>query len=196
MSKGWIYKSGDWNLLCDVCAVKTKASKTKERWDGLRVCPECFEVRHPMDFIKARADRISVPFTRPQPTDQFIAIALSQFLNDTVTISYGGDAGSYLEDNTTYFLENYLVLGPVNELQFTVSKPVTDTVAFSDAVSFEYPRDIVDATTNTDSIINLVGKSLVDSVTTSDNGSLFVHDYIDSTYFESMDYIGSVVGSF
>jgi len=71
MSRGWNYVSGDWNVICDVCAVKTKASKTKKRWDGFQVCPECFETRHPQDFIRARNDKISVPFTRPQPEDTF-----------------------------------------------------------------------------------------------------------------------------
>ena len=74
MSRGWIYVSGDWNLLCDVCAKKIKASKSKERWDGFRVCHACFEPRHPMDFIRARTDKITVPFTRPQPTDTFVGV--------------------------------------------------------------------------------------------------------------------------
>lgn len=74
MSKGWNYKSGDWLVICDSCSKKIKASKSKERWDGFRVCSECWEPRHPMDFIRARADKISVPFTRPQPEDQFVSV--------------------------------------------------------------------------------------------------------------------------
>lgn len=73
MSKGWDYKSGDWLVICDSCAKKLKASKTKERWDGFRVCSECWEPRHPVDFIRSRADKISVPFTRP-PSDIFVSI--------------------------------------------------------------------------------------------------------------------------
>jgi len=71
MSRGWTYVSGDWNVLCDVCSFKVKASTTKKRWDGFVVCPSCFETRHPQDFIRARNDKISVPFSRPQPEDQF-----------------------------------------------------------------------------------------------------------------------------
>ncbi len=101
MSKGWIYKSGDWNILCDVCALKTKASKTKERWDGFRVCPSCFEQRHPMDYIKARADKISVPFTRPQPTDQFAdASYVTIYIDDGYYEIEGAGAGKQ-----TYFEE-------------------------------------------------------------------------------------------
>ncbi len=74
MSKGWDYKSGDWLVVCDSCSKKIKASKSKERWDGFRVCSECWEPRHPMDFIRARADKITVPFTRPQPVSTFTYI--------------------------------------------------------------------------------------------------------------------------
>lgn len=74
MSRGWIYKSGDWNVICDVCSLKTKASKTKQRWDGFQVCKDCWEPRHSMDFIRARSDKIQVPFTRPQPNDTFVSV--------------------------------------------------------------------------------------------------------------------------
>lgn len=74
MSRGWDYKSGDWLVLCDSCAKKIKASTSKARWDGFRVCVDCWEPRHSMDFIRARADKISVPFTRPQPNDIFVSV--------------------------------------------------------------------------------------------------------------------------
>ena len=65
------YKSGDWNLICDVCNKKIKASESKQRWDGLIVCPNDFETRHPQDFVKSKEDKISVPFSRPRPPDIF-----------------------------------------------------------------------------------------------------------------------------
>lgn len=74
MSKGWNFSSGDWLILCDSCAKKIRASKSKQRWDGFIVCADCWEPRHSMDFIRARADKISVPFTRPQPVDTFVYV--------------------------------------------------------------------------------------------------------------------------
>lgn len=74
MSRGWTYVSGDWNLICDVCAKKIKASKSKHRWDGFIVCHGCYETRHPMDFIRARTDKITVPFTRPQSASTFTSV--------------------------------------------------------------------------------------------------------------------------
>lgn len=77
------YVSGSHNLICDVCCKKIKASEAKQMWNGLIVCPEDFEMRQPQDFVKARQDKITVPFTRPRPTDVFI---LTQGINDPIPV--------------------------------------------------------------------------------------------------------------
>ena len=74
MSHGWSYVSGDWNLYCDVCNKKIKASESKERWDGYRVCKDDWEPRQPLDFIRARLDKISVPFVRGPGPDVFVDV--------------------------------------------------------------------------------------------------------------------------
>ena len=66
------YNSGEWNVICDCCGHKFKASEIKERWDGLRVCPADFEIRQSLDFVKSKTDKISVPWTRPRPVDIFV----------------------------------------------------------------------------------------------------------------------------
>lgn len=81
------YIPGSWNVICDSCGKKIKASEAKQRWDGLIVCPDDFEMRQPQDFVKARADKISVPFTRPRPTDEFV------FSCDLFTSSNAADVG-------------------------------------------------------------------------------------------------------
>lgn len=67
-------KWGDWNAICDCCGFKFKASELRERWDGLMVCPEDWESRHPQDFLRVRGDNPSVPWTRPESDDEFIQI--------------------------------------------------------------------------------------------------------------------------
>lgn len=69
MIKRTWYKTGSWNAICDVCGEKHKADKLLTRWDGLKVCPPCWEIRHPQDFIKPIKERNSVPWTRPRPED-------------------------------------------------------------------------------------------------------------------------------
>ena len=71
MSGNW-YKPGDWWIYCDSCGKKIRASESKHRWDGLIVCADDWETRHPQDFVKAVPDKQSVPFSRPEPADTFI----------------------------------------------------------------------------------------------------------------------------
>jgi len=59
---------GDWNALCDSCGRKFKASSLLKRWDGLMVCKQDYEVRHPQDFLRVQREKIAVPFSRPYPS--------------------------------------------------------------------------------------------------------------------------------
>ena len=80
MSRNY-YVSGQHNVTCDVCSRKIKAGISKQRWDGFRVCPSCFEERHPQDFVRARQDKISVPFTRPRPVDVFVIVDYDMYVD-------------------------------------------------------------------------------------------------------------------
>lgn len=75
------YASGDWLLICDSCGKKIKASEAKHRWDGFIVCKEDFESRHPQDFVRAKQDKISVPFTRPRPPDIFTNVVYPLYVD-------------------------------------------------------------------------------------------------------------------
>ncbi len=76
-------KLGDWNALCDVCGFKHKASKLRRRWDGLMVCSQDFETRHPQTLLQVPRENSSVPWSRPEAADVFITIPLG--LQTTVT---------------------------------------------------------------------------------------------------------------
>jgi hypothetical protein len=123
------YKSGQWNVTCDVCSKKIKAEDAKQRWDGFIVCPDDYEQRHPMDFIRTRQDKISVPFTRPIPPEAFnlrLSIAnedivsisdvctvgiipvFTQYVNDTVAISDSGHLFNLDYVDITYFASSYV----------------------------------------------------------------------------------------
>lgn len=85
MSRGWSWKSGDWYVSCDVCSRQIHASKSKKRWDGLIVCPEDFEHRHPQELIKVRPERQGVPFSRVEPEVQFVTVHYRYTLEDRIT---------------------------------------------------------------------------------------------------------------
>lgn len=74
MSKTY-YIPGEFNVTCDVCSKKIKAQDAKQRWDGLIVCPSDFEHRHEQDYVRARTDKITVPFTRPIPPLTFTNVS-------------------------------------------------------------------------------------------------------------------------
>lgn len=67
-----LYSHGDWNTICDVCGRKYKNSDLRKRWDNLMVCVYDYEERQPQDFVRAATDRMSVPWSRPEPSDEFI----------------------------------------------------------------------------------------------------------------------------
>lgn len=81
------FLSGEWNLTCDVCSKKIKAHEAKQRWDGLIVCTEDFEHRHPQDFVKAHTDKLTVPFTRPIPEYIFTTVSYDYYWDNAYTIS-------------------------------------------------------------------------------------------------------------
>ncbi|SRR5260221_13925914 len=66
------WKSGSWNTLCDRCGFKFKAENLKLEWDGLMVCNDCWEIRHPQELIRPIQDQNKLPWTRPEATDVFI----------------------------------------------------------------------------------------------------------------------------
>ena len=75
------YKAGEWNVTCDVCSKKIKSGQARKRWDGFIVCPYDFEQRHLQDFVRARQDKISVPFTRPRPVDVFVIVDYGMYVD-------------------------------------------------------------------------------------------------------------------
>ena len=43
--------------------------------------PSDFEYRHEQDFVRARQDKISVPFTRPRPVDVFVIVDYGMYVD-------------------------------------------------------------------------------------------------------------------
>lgn len=75
MAKNY-FISGEWNITCDVCSKKIKAHQARQRWDGFIVCPDDFEHRHQQDFVKAKTDKITVPFIRSRHMPEYVVCTL------------------------------------------------------------------------------------------------------------------------
>lgn len=90
-------KLGDYNCICDVCGFKYKASQMKKRWDGAIVCGPDWETRHPMDFLKSPKEADPLPFTRPEPADQFVSVTYNTSAgNQELTVPSGTFNGTTL----------------------------------------------------------------------------------------------------
>lgn len=52
---------------------KYRAEKMRKRWDGQMVCEADWEMRHPLDFMRARPeDSQTVPFSNKENVDMEI----------------------------------------------------------------------------------------------------------------------------
>ena len=182
------YVSGGWNVICDSCGKKIKASEAKQRWDGLIVCPEDFEQRQPQDFVKARADKITVPFTRPRPTDDFI---YTQGLWDVIDASDSDGSLDYIDPLSGYFLEDYMIDYTAFTIEMSWAREFDDAVtsledslgiainleAFSDSVALSdaatvvrrFVRTFNDTTTISEADAKSLLKALADATTAVDN---------------------------
>lgn len=58
MSKFFKYKSGDPWCNCDICGFSFRNSQLKENHDGYHVCSECYESRHPQEYLRTEPDNI------------------------------------------------------------------------------------------------------------------------------------------
>ena len=97
--QNWL-KLGDYNAICDSCGRKFKASSMIKRWDGLFVCKEDYEPRHPQDFLRVRADKQNVPIARPDPVDDTFVMVC--YLWDRSAYADLGTADCALADNAKY----------------------------------------------------------------------------------------------
>ena len=66
------FKHGDYNVICDICGFKYKASETRLQWNNLLACSTCYEERHPQDFVRGIRDDQRVPIPRPDTEPVFI----------------------------------------------------------------------------------------------------------------------------
>lgn len=72
------YAPGEFYRICARCGFRFHASRTRKTWDGLYVCFEDFESRHPQDFVRGRKDSQNVPDPRPEMAISFVGPAVTK----------------------------------------------------------------------------------------------------------------------
>lgn len=59
--------------ICDRCGYEYGYLELREEWNGLRVCPECFEDKHPqLDPPRVRADAEALHNARPARVEPLV----------------------------------------------------------------------------------------------------------------------------
>jgi hypothetical protein len=87
---------GNWNALCDSCGRKFKALDLQKRWDGLMVCREDWESRHPQDLLKVQREKIAVPFSRPYPAQDSYVPDPTAPVNDETDATWNGSGLNFV----------------------------------------------------------------------------------------------------
>lgn len=96
-----------WAAICDRCGFRFKSTQLRKEWQGLMVCKECWEPRHPQDFVRVPHEEITPPWTRPEGTDTFAQVC---YLPQKSGYAGLGSAGCMIAGNFQYSLQFLLGL--------------------------------------------------------------------------------------
>ena len=60
------------NAICDRCGFKFPLNALRKEWTNLMVCSECWDYRHPQEFVRGVPDTQGIrPNMRPRPADVY-----------------------------------------------------------------------------------------------------------------------------
>lgn len=170
MAKNY-YLSGQWNVTCDVCSKKIKSSEAKHRWDGLIVCPACWEQRHPLDFIRSKAEyEKPIPYQRPIPASLYIAQNFAESLTNKVDIND-------LNVRVVTYIRNYTDTVSTTDNGITTAqgygRSFSDTVVTSETFVplLVTLLDLVDSVSITEAFVKSVSAPKTDSTVVLDNNT-------------------------
>ena len=87
--------TGNYNIICDLCGRKRKASECRMTWNNFFVCADtCWQPRHPQDFVRGVADDQTVPVVRPDVVQSMGTTTLSVAASkNAVTVTLASVSG-------------------------------------------------------------------------------------------------------
>lgn len=60
--------------ICQRCGFERPLISLRREWTGLKVCRECWDPRHPLDFVRGIPDRQAVRDPAPEPTEYSLSV--------------------------------------------------------------------------------------------------------------------------
>lgn len=71
----YVFREGDPPAICQRCGSKVHISEIRREWTSARVCRDCWDPRHPQEFVRGVRDRQQVPGgALPEPPDYFLSV--------------------------------------------------------------------------------------------------------------------------
>ncbi len=58
------YAKGQWKACCDQCGEVYKSNALRLQWNGLRTCPDCFELRNAQELLRMPRPEQPIPWSR------------------------------------------------------------------------------------------------------------------------------------
>lgn len=182
------FVAGQWNAICDVCAQKYKSSEMRKRWDGLMVCPNDWEPRHPQDFLRSVPDHQAVPWSRPQIPDVFVPSTRLILLSDSTLVTdlmqYSATYNRFIPSqdilqtmapNNRALNDQVLNWGVLGGADSAVPN-MDETVFVDDALVVEATKALSDTTSMSETLLAISASALNDSVNTQ-------NEYLSVTYW-------------
>lgn len=79
------FKKGSWNAECESCGFVFKSHELKKRWDGVMVCKDDWEPRHPLDFQRGKAEVTAIPWSSTTDSEGTITAVASGNISASLT---------------------------------------------------------------------------------------------------------------
>lgn len=99
---------GNWKVTCQSCGFWFPSGEIKRRWDGLLVCKDDWETRHPQTLIKIRGETAVPDFVSKDPSpDNFVFLCTIQGSSAYADMA---EADCARADNTAYSYQTLLDL--------------------------------------------------------------------------------------
>jgi hypothetical protein len=90
---------GNW-VICDVCGSKIRAFHARRRYDGALVCPNDWEPRHLLDYVRGIPDNTAAKVTSPEQPDKF-QYQTVQYENGIPVLDEDGNPVQFLSPDNT-----------------------------------------------------------------------------------------------
>ncbi len=147
------WKLGEWRAICDRCGQNYHNIHLRKEWTGLMTCfgpntSNCWEIRHPQDFLRGVRDKQSPPWTRPDPDADYItAIITGATQADPVVITTSAAHG--FSNGETVYIADVNGMVEINRRQFTTANVASTTFELSGENGTGHTAFVADDTDNT-----------------------------------------------